>query len=131
MAKVYQYMNRVNGWAQVAAGVSTNEAEVPELLGALPRLELLINLMRTLSVQFATLRASKQEMAQQIQAVLREGDALADFLKTGARAHYGSDSEKLVEFGVQPFRGRNAKTEPDPPLPETTAPMTSSPDTVK
>jgi len=132
MAQVYFYMNRVNGWAQVVAGVLANETQVPQLVGGLPRLELLINLMRSLSVQFATLRASKQEMAQQIQAVLREGDALADFLKTGARAHYGSDSEKLVEFGVQPFRGRAKKkvTEP-PPLPETVAPSDSATDTVE
>ena len=131
MSQVYLYMNRVNGWAQAVAGVLANEAQVPQLLGALPRLELLINLIRSLSVQFAASRASKQEMAQQIKAVLREGDALADFLKTGARAHYGSDSEKLVEFGVQPFRGRAKKkvTEP-PPLPETVAPSDSATDTV-
>ena len=75
MAQVYLYMNRVNGWAQGVAGVLANETQVPQLVGGLPRLELLINLMRSLSVQFATLRASKQEMAQQIQAVLREGGA--------------------------------------------------------
>jgi hypothetical protein len=114
MAKVYLYMNRVNGWAQVAAGVIANEAQVPQLLGGLSRLEVLIALMRSLSVQFAALRASKQELAQQIQAALREGDALADFLKTGARAHYGNDSEKLVEFGVQPFRGRTKKKVTEP-----------------
>ena len=132
MAKVYQYMNRVNGWAQVVAGVIANEAQVLQLVGGLPRLEVLINLMRSLSVQFTALRASKQELAQQIKAVLREGDALADFLKTGARAHYGSDSEKLVEFGVQPVRGRPQKkvTEP-PPLPETVAPADSATDTVE
>lgn len=132
MAQVYLYMNRVNGWAQVVAGILANEAQVPQLLGGLPRLELLINLMRSLSVQYAAVRASKQELAQQIQAVLREGDAIADFLKTGARAHYGSDSEKLVEFGVQPFRGRTKKkvTEP-PPLPETVAPSDSATDTVE
>ena|SRR5687768_8650158 len=132
MAKVALYMNKVNGWAQVAAGVTANEAQVPQLLGGLSRLEVLIALMRSLSVQFAALRASKQELAQQIQAALREGDALADFLKTGARAHYGNDSEKLVEFGVQPFRGRTKKkvTEP-PPAPEKVAPSDSATDTLK
>ena len=132
MAQVYLYMNRVNGWAQVVAGVLANELQVPELLGALPSLELLINLMRSLSVQFSVLRASKQELAQQIKAVLREGDALADFLKTGARAHYGSNSEKLVEFGVQPFRGRpRTKVTEPPPLPETVAPSDSATDSVE
>lgn len=132
MAQVYLYMNRVNGWAQVVAGVLANEGEVPQLVTGLPRLELLINLIRSLSVQFATLRASKQELAQQIKAVLREGDALADFLKTGARAHYGSDSEKLVEFGVQPYRGRaRTKVTEPPPFPETVAPSDSATDSVE
>lgn len=39
MAKVFLYMNRVNGWEQVAAGVTANEAQVPELLGGLSRLQ--------------------------------------------------------------------------------------------
>jgi len=68
MSQVYLYMNRVNGWAQVVAGVLANEAQVPQLLGGLPRLEVLIGLLRSLSVQFAAARASKQ----QIKAVLRE-----------------------------------------------------------
>ena len=92
----------------------------------------LISLMRSLNLQYTAVRASKQELVQQIKVALREGDAIADFLKTGARAHYGSDSEKLVEFGVQPFRGRRSKKSPEPPpAPEKTAPSDSSSDTTK
>lgn len=29
---------------------------------------------------------------------------MLDFLGTGVRQHYGPEAEKLVEFGVQPFR---------------------------
>ena len=82
--------------------------------------------MRSLNLQYTALRASKQELVQQIKAALREGDAVADFLKTGARAHYGSDSEKLVEFGIQPFRGRRSKKTELPPAPETAAPTSDS-----
>lgn len=32
MAKVFQYMLRVSGWEQVAAGVTANEAQVPQLV---------------------------------------------------------------------------------------------------
>jgi hypothetical protein len=131
MAQVYFYMHRVNGWAQVVAGVLANETQVPQLVTGLPRLELLINLMRSLSVQFSVLRASKQELAQQIKAVLREGDALADFLKTGARAHYGSDSEKLIEFGVQPFRGLSRAALAKRRATETSTPPVPAPDSVK
>lgn len=120
MAKVFQYMQRVNGWEQVAAGVTANEAQVPQLVAGIPRLEALISLMRSLNLQYTALRATKQDLVQQIKVALREGDAIADFLKTGARAHYGSDSEKLVEFGVQPFRGRRAKKSPEPPPSDTT-----------
>lgn len=132
MAKVFQYMLRVSGWEQVAAGVTANEAQVPQLVAGLARLEALIVLMRNLNLQYTALRATKQELVQQIQAALREGDAIADFLKTGARAHYGSDSEKLVEFGIQPFRGRRSKKSPElPPAPEKAAPSESSSDTIK
>ena len=132
MAKVFQYMHRVNGWEQVAAGVTANEAQVPQLVAGLARLEALIVLMRNLNLQYTALRATKQELVQQIQSALREGDAIADFLKTGARAHYGSDSEKLVEFGIQPFRGRRRKkSEEPPPVPEKSAPSESSTNTTK
>lgn len=130
MAKVYLYMNRVNGWEQVAAGVTANEAQVPQLVAGLPKLQALIALMRSLYLQYTTLRATKQDLAQQIQEALREGDALADFLKTGARAHYGNDSEKLIEFGIQPFRGRRRKKDPEP-VPQTVAPSDSSSNATK
>lgn len=127
MAKVFLYMNRVNGWEQVAAGVTANEAQVPELLGGLARLQALIVLMRGLYQQYTMMRASKQDLAQQVREALREGEAIADFLKTGARAHYGNDSEKLIEFGIQPYRGRRRTKSPEPPPPpETAAPPTSS-----
>lgn len=132
MAKVFQYMHRVNGWEQVAAGVTANESQVPELVPGLSRLQAIIVLMRGLYQQYTMLRASKQDLAQQIQEALREGDAIADFLKTGARAHYGNDSEKLVEFGIQPFRGRRRTKSPEPPPPpETAAPSDPSSNTIQ
>jgi hypothetical protein len=39
-------------------------------------------------------------------------------LRQGVKQHYGIRSEKLAEFGLQPFRGRKTKTEPEP-KPET------------
>lgn len=105
-------------------------AQVPQLVAGLPKLQALIALMRSLYLQYTTLRATKQDLAQQIQEALREGDALADFLKTGARAHYGNDSEKLIEFGIQPFRGRRRKKDPEP-VPETVAPSDSATNATK
>ena len=57
--------------------------------------------------------------------LLEEGLKLATFLRVGVRQHYGNRSEKLVEFGFQPFRSRRVPPPPEPPpSPEVTAPVT-------
>ncbi len=89
-----------------------------------------------LSAQQAVLTARKQETTKQMQDQFRRGEQLVDFLHTGLRQHYGKDSEKLVEFGLQPFRGRPRSRKASPPTPEAPAPSepasgTSDPDTAK
>lgn len=50
--------------------------------------------------------------------LFRAGETLVDFIRTGVRQHYGLDSDKLVEFGMQPNRGRSrAPKAPEPPPP--------------
>jgi hypothetical protein len=51
-------------------------------------------------------------------AVIAEGQRLVTVLRVSVRQHYGIDSEKLAEFGLQPFRGRRRKS-PEPPPVET------------
>lgn len=106
-----RYMNRINGWAQVIAGVSSNPEEAKALEPGMIRLRELHTRVSTLSVQQASLTADKQESTKELKRLLREGDALADFIRTGARAQFGADSEKMVEFGLQPFRGRKISPE--------------------
>jgi hypothetical protein len=138
MAIERRYMNRINGWAQVAAGVSSNPQGTEHLQPGAGRLQALHTRASELSVQQAALTTSKQENTKELKQVLREGDALADFLRTGARAHFGADSEKMIEFGMQPFRGRKLSPETKAkkskaPTTETSAPAetSSAPDTVK
>ena len=111
MATERRYMNRINGWAQVAAGVSSNPQGTEHLQPGAVRLQGLHTRAGELSVKQAALTTAKQEVTKELQQVLREGDALADFLRTGARAHFGADSEKMIEFGMQPFRGRKLSPE--------------------
>ena len=148
MAIERRYMNRINGWAQVAAGVSSNPQGTEHLQPGAARLQGLHTRASELSVQQAALTTAKQEVTKELQQVLREGDALADFLRTGARAHFGPDSEKMIEFGMLPFRGRKTPEEkaarksrsrkptaPVTPAPETGTPAPAeaspAPDTVK
>ena len=59
------------------------------------------------------------------ETTLEEASRLATVLRFAIKEHYGVDSEKLVEFGMKPFRGRAKKSKPT--LPEAPAPAKSSP----
>jgi hypothetical protein len=132
MARIRQYTHRFNTWDQTTSAVQIKE-NLQHL--TVPRVELqdLTLEGRGLVLEQAALDARRQELTVRIQEVLRQGDTLTDFLRTGIRQHYGYQSEALVEFGIQPLRnvGRPRKPKPPPPSPETTAPADSSPDTTK
>lgn len=133
--------NRLNGWEQTAAAVEAYAADLPHLEAHRAQLVSLSQEGKSLTVQQGTLAASKQEVSRKLQQVMRDGDMLADFLRTGIRQHYGKESEKMTEFDLLPFRGlptsgkRKAKpdpepqTSPNPPLPPDVQ-LTGSPDNV-
>ncbi len=115
------YPTVVTGFGMVSTGLRANVADLPHLEGHGTRFEVLLGDIHTLNAQQSVFTASKQEVSKKLQAALQEASTLADFLRTGIREHYGKDSEKLVEFGMQPFRGRprSPKQPPDPtPTPD-------------
>jgi hypothetical protein len=134
MARIRQYTHRFNTWDQTTSAVQMKEA-LQHLTE--PRIELQDFTLegRRLVLEQAALDARRQELTVRLQQVLRAGDTLTDFLRTGIRQHYGYQSETLVEFGIQPLRTtgrpRKPKPLPPPPSPETAAPTDSSPDTTK
>ena len=131
MARLRRYLNVLNGWDQVAAAQEANAAEVPQMEAFLGKLRGLLEQARNLSAQQAALTADKQEVSKQLRKTIRQGQKLVDVMRTGAQAHFGVDSEKLVEWGVQPFRGRARKEATKPPespkKPDAKAPDSSSP----
>jgi hypothetical protein len=131
MANEWQYMNTVNGWDRVDSAVTARAAEAPELEVSIPGLREKAKRVRFLFAQQASLTAAKQEVTRELNQLIMEGNAVVDFIKTGARARYGKDSEKLIEFGVKPFRSRSRKAATKPPAPETAKPAASTPDSVK
>ena len=130
MAIEWMYMNRVNLWDKMDVGVSANAEELPQLEINLGKLRGKSQRARSLFSQQASLQAAKQEVTKELQQVIEEGDQLLRFLSEGLRDHYGKGSEKLIAFGVQPFRGLNRKTAPKP-TPETVAPPAVTPDPAK
>jgi hypothetical protein len=135
MAGVRQYMNRVAGWEMTTTGFDANAQDLLFMQGQRDELAQVQEEFKVLSTQQAALTASKQETTKKMQEQFRRGEQLVDFLRTGLRQHYGKDSEKLVEFGLQPFRPRPRSPKAPPPLPEAPAPSDlsdpSDPDTAK
>jgi hypothetical protein len=84
--------------------LEVNSAELPQL--EIPRVKLdgLLGEVKGLTAQQASLAAAKQEISKRLAELMREGESLRSFLDVCVKQHYGNRSEKLVEFGLQPFR---------------------------
>jgi hypothetical protein len=101
--------------------VAANAAELPHLEIKRLRLNDVVNEVRTLTTEQASLVARKQQVSKRLAELMGEGNSLVAFIDVGLRQQYGSRSEKLAEFGLLPFRGR---TKPEPekePPPEVAA----------
>jgi hypothetical protein len=115
------YAGQANEWEKMIRSLIANLAQLPQLEGARVKLEGLLGSFRDLAAQQALHQATKQEMSKQIQAVMRDGRKTASMIRAVLKEHYGNDSEKLVEFGVQPFRARVRKPAEEPPTEEPTS----------
>lgn len=96
----------LSGWQDLTSSLTNNTSEVPHLESHRTRLADLLKQAQDLTTQQAALMASKQETSKKLQKILDEGRKLATFLRVGVRQHYGTRAEKLVEFGLRPFRSR-------------------------
>jgi hypothetical protein len=120
MSRVPLYMHKVAGWEVTATGPTANQPELQHLDGHRIQLQEQTVQFKGLSTQFNALIASKQDVCKEMQELFRQVEALMIYLRAAVRQHYGKDSEKLIEFGLQPYRGRTPS--PKAPLPEAPKP---------
>ena len=106
-------------WQQFNTSMAANSSELPHLEATRQIFAGLLTRIEEAFVQQAAVTARKQDLSKQLQGLLAEGQRLATVLKKAVAAHYGPRAEKLSEFRMQPFRGRNRKAKPvEPELPE-------------
>jgi hypothetical protein len=118
------------GWLQrLLARLSSNRVELQHIEPTLVRFEGLFGQMQEAADRQAFHTAGKQEASQQLQAFLTEGERLATILQLAVKQHYGIRSEKLADFGLQPFRGRPRKPTFPEPEAKPTAPEPAAPST--
>jgi hypothetical protein len=115
---------KLGGWQRLLAPLAANSADLPHLDTLRTQLSTMATQVGDLSKQQAAQRAAKQDASRQLEEMMTEGQRLASLLRQAVRQHYGIRSEKLAEFGLQPFRGK--KKTPPPPAPE--IPTTPAPE---
>ncbi|HKG34709.1 MAG TPA: hypothetical protein VKB22_13280 [Gemmatimonadales bacterium] len=106
MAREPKYGVTLNGWERLLASCEANAKDFPQLETYRALLLTMLVQVREISAHQTAMAASKQEATQRLQALLTEGRKLATFLRNGVRQQYGNRAEKLVEFDLQPLRGR-------------------------
>lgn len=104
-------------WEKLIASLTANAAELPHLEASRVELQQKLQQVQALIGEQAMHQAAKQEASKGIATAIHEGRHLATFLRTGAKQRYGKDSEKMVEFGIPPFRGNKRRTPVEPPVP--------------
>ena len=110
---------------RLAGKLEANSKDLPHLEA--PRAKLVVLMARVLEIntQQGALMASKQEASKELKTLLTEGQRLGNAMRAMVKEHYGIRSEKLAEFGLQPFRGRTRKAKA--PTSETPETATSAP----
>jgi hypothetical protein len=120
------HAGKLGDWQRLLAPIDANSADLVHLEVPRAKLASLLSQAVDLKKQQTARRAAKQDSSKQLQEMVVDGERLASLLRQALKQHYGPRSEKLAEFGLQPFRGRtkSAKTTPPPapaPAPEVTS----------
>ena len=120
------HATNIKQWEQMTTAVANNASELPQL--EVPRTALGKVLEEVLAIltQQALHRANKQKSSQRLRTLMTEGERLAKVLEVSLQQIYGPSSEKLAEFGLQPFRGRKRKAEKKPTVASPEAPKSSA-----
>lgn len=127
MSKETTYSGVMGELGRLSTALTANAPELAHLDGARLRLVKMVTDVDGLAQQQAALTASKQDVSQQLQKKLVEGRRLASGMTKLLQEFYGTRSEKLAEFGLQPFRGRKPRTAKTPEPPPTSTPPVATP----
>jgi hypothetical protein len=124
------YSGVMGGLGRFSAALTANAADLAHLEGARLHLAKIVTDIEGITQQQAAFTASKQEASKQVRKLMVEGQRVASGMTKFLQEHYGTRSEKLAEFGLQPFRGRKPRTAKTPEPPPTPTPTPVPPPTV-
>ncbi len=129
MAREKTYNGVLGRWERLNQMMETNKEDLPILEPGRQEFAKVLAAAKEVAQRQAVHIAGKQDASKQLKDLITEGERMATMLTQGLKTRYGIRSEKLAEFGMQPFRGRprKAKPEPETPKPGDPTPAPSDP----
>ncbi len=112
------YKGILGDWEQLHQILVENSVELPHLEASRLKLEAFLKQGLEIAAKQSMLRAEKQDASQRMKGIILDGQRLANVLRLSVREHLGIRSEKLIAYGVRPFRKRKAtdkSKQPNPP----------------
>jgi len=102
----------VVAWEKLIANVKASGAAVPGVDVYAPPMEEILAQAKDLSARLEMRKGIKQQESKERRRLIQAGRKQAARLRAALKAHFGIDSERLVEFGVRPIRPRPRKNQP-------------------
>jgi hypothetical protein len=93
-------------WENALVNVKANAPDLPDLAVYTAELEKVLTGAKDLTAQLDGQKGKKQQLSKDRQVLMKEGAVSVARL----RAHYGFDSERLIDYGARPVRPRVRKT---------------------
>lgn len=109
-------------WENVLANVKVHTGEVPNLDVYTAPLEQLLASAKEMNARLDMRRGVKQEETKERRALMLQGKKQVAKVRAALKAHFGVDSERLLEFGARPIRPRTQKNPVTAPPPTTNPP---------
>src|SRR6478672_2374965 len=120
-------------WDNLLKRVTANSTELPDLTVYSAPLAQILEAAKAGIAELNGHRGVKQEATKTLKGILTQGSLAATKLRSAVKAHYGRDSERLVEYDMRPVRSRKRKpatppaVESPPSVPKNEKPKTVDP----
>jgi hypothetical protein len=101
-------------WQQLLGAYIANAGELQSVEPLSQQLSETLKEVQEYSLQEKASRAERQQFTKKRQETIARGKELASRLRAGIKSVYGAKNEKLIEFGVPPFRRRTRSKEKEP-----------------
>lgn len=109
------YGNHMFGWDRLAATAEINVKDLGHMSKEIEVLKEALAEAREAKHRQIVLRAAAQQASRDLEAAMEKANEVAVRLNQGILSRYGNRSEKLVEFGLRPWRPRRPKAAAEAP----------------